>query len=92
MAKGSPVVLCGKCVVRPDVPANPKPDDMVECPVCGASDSVERVLSQARHHATHIAARDLEGRRMRRGSRLRNITPTRAPVKVLRWISGLSAE
>jgi hypothetical protein len=64
----------------------------VECPVCGATDSVESVLAQARHHATHLAKRDLEERRIRRGSRLRNITPTRAPVKDLRWISGLSAE
>ena len=92
MLKGSPVVLCGRCAVRPDVPKNPKPGDTVSCPVCGSSDSVARVLSQARHHATHLAARELEDRRMRRGSRLRHITPARAPVKLLRWISGLSAE
>ena len=92
MLKGSPVVLCGRCVVRPDVPENPKPGDEVSCPVCGARDSVERVLSQARHHATHLATRDLEERRIRRGSRLRHITPTRSPVKVLRWISGLSTD
>ena len=92
MLKGSPVVLCGRCIVRPEVPANPKPSDQVLCPVCGATETVERVLTQARHHATHLARRDLEERRIRSGAQLRNITPTRAPVKVLDWISGLSAE
>lgn len=86
--KGQPVVLCGRCMARPDVPATPKSGDELRCPHCGATDTVSRVLSQARHHATHLAARDLDKRRVQRGERLRSFTPTRMPRKALKWISG----
>jgi hypothetical protein len=66
--------------------------DEVHCPNCGARDTVSRVLSQARHHATHLAARDLEARRKARGEDVRRLTPTRMPLKALKWISGFSAD
>lgn len=90
--KGSTVVLCGRCFRQPAVPRNPKAGDEVRCPECGSTDTVSRVLSQARQHATHLAARDLERRRKERGENVRNVTPTRVPLKTLKWISGLSAE
>lgn len=90
--KGNAVVLCGRCLEQPDVPDNPKQTDEVRCPQCGSTDTVSRALSQARHHATHIAARDLERRRAERGETVRNSTPTRAPMKALKWISGLMAD
>ncbi len=88
--KREAVVLCGRCVARPEVPEDPKSGDEVRCPQCGATDTVSRVLSQARYHATHYAARRLEKRRMERGESLRSITPTRMPRRVLKWISGLT--
>lgn len=86
---GQAVVLCGRCIQPPDVPENPNPQDEVRCPQCGMTDTVSRVLSQARHHATHLAARDLDHRRTKKGETVRSFTPTRAPIKALRWISGL---
>jgi hypothetical protein len=90
MLKRTPVVLCGRCIQPPEVPLNPKPGDEVHCLSCGARDTVSRVLSQARHHATHLAARDLDLRRAQKGERPRSPTPTRMPMKALKWISGLS--
>ena len=90
MLKGTPVVLCGRCIRPPEVPQNPKSGDEVQCPTCGARDTVSRVLSQARHHATHLAARDFDRRRAEKGERVRSFTPTRVPLKALKWISGLS--
>ncbi len=90
--KGQPVVLCGRCIARPEVPENPVSGDEVHIPRSGARDTVSRVLSQARHHATHLAARDLEARRMARGESVRKFTPTRMPRKALKWISGFSAD
>ncbi|MEO1536421.1 MAG: hypothetical protein AAFR73_01720 [Pseudomonadota bacterium] len=81
-------VLCGQCSAPPVVPRNPKSGDAVHCPNCGARDTVSRVLSQARHHATHQAARALEKRRSERGERLRSRVPSRFPIKAPRWISG----
>jgi len=90
--KGQAVVLCGRCIVPPEVPEKPKSGDEVVCPECGSRDTVSRALSQARHHATHYAARELDRKRVARGDRVRSFVPTRAPMKVLRWISGYSSE
>ncbi len=90
--KGQAVVLCGRCLQPPDVPDKPRRGDKVRCPHCGMTDTVSRALSQARHHATHLAARDLDQRRARKGERLRSFVPTRAPIRALRWISGLTPE
>ena len=40
-------VLCGKCKVPLTVPDDPKPDDMVTCPKCGASDRYDVVSKKA---------------------------------------------
>ena len=86
--KGQTVVLCGRCASPPVVPDNPRKGDAVHCPQCGVTDTVSRVLSQARHHATHEAARALEKRRRERGERLKSRVPSRFQIKAPRWISG----
>ena len=90
--KGQAVVLCGHCGEPPEVPENPKAGDPVRCPNCGRTDTVSRVLSQARHHATHQAARALYKRRRDRGDRPRSRVPSRFPIKSPRWISGLAQD
>lgn len=90
MPKGSTQIYCGHCIVPPDVPKNAKLTDEVVCPQCSQRDTVKRVLSQARVHATHLAARELEQKRRENGDLVRSFTPTRAPIKALRWITGAS--
>ena len=85
-------IFCGICIVPPDVPDNASLSDEVRCPECAQTDTVSRVLSDARKHATHQAARALERTRIEKGETVNSRTQTRAPYKRLRWISGQSAD
>lgn len=85
--KGSTLIVCAECIVPPEVPEKPVPDDLVQCPNCNRSDTVETVLTDARHHATHGAKRNLEQKMEQSGRTLRNRTQTRIPIKRLRWIT-----
>ena len=87
MLKGSTRIVCAECIVPPNVPNVPEAGDLVRCPECHRSDTVETVLTDARHHATHLAKRDLERKMEESGRILRNRTLTRAPIKRLRWIT-----
>ena len=89
MALNKPQILCGECVVPVEAPDNPMAQDELRCPQCDRADTVEKAVDDARRHATHAAKRALEKRRMDGGQTVRNITPTRAPIKNLRWISNL---
>lgn len=90
MSLNKPQILCGVCVVPPEVPQNPQAKDELRCPQCQQADTVEKAVDDARRHATHAAKRDLEQRMMKNGRVVRNVTPTRAPIKNLRWISNIS--
>ena len=90
MLKGSPVILCGECIVPPEKTEMLDDAGQIQCPVCQKVDTVENALEDARRHATHAATRELE-RKMEKGGRvLRSRTPTRAPIKNLRWVSNLA--
>ena len=91
MPLNTPKILCGECIVPADAPENPKAEDELHCPQCKRADTVEKAVEDARRHATRAAKRDLEKRMMKDGKTVRNITPTQAPIKNLRWISGVSA-
>ena len=82
-------ILCGTCIVAPEAPENPKAEDELRCPQCKQVDTIEKAVEDARRHATHAAKRTLEQRMMKDGRTVRNVTPTRAPIKNLRWISNL---
>ncbi len=89
MPLNTPKILCAECIVPADAPQNPKAEDELRCPQCKQVDTIERAVEDARRHATHTAKRTLEQRMMKDGRTVRNITPTRAPIKNLRWISNL---
>lgn len=88
LLKGSPTLLCGVCIVPPE---RPEAANTVRCPQCQQEDSVDKALDDARHHATHLARRALEDRRLAEGDIVRTRTPSVMPVKNLRWISGLAS-
>ena len=90
MAPNQPKILCGECIVPPEAPENPRAEDELRCPQCKRADTVERAVEDARRHATHAAKRALEQRMIQDGRTVRNITPTRSPIKNLRWISNIS--
>ncbi|MEO1025044.1 MAG: hypothetical protein AAFX07_05760 [Pseudomonadota bacterium] len=89
MALNKPQILCGTCMVAAIAPENPSASDELRCPNCNRADTVEKAVEDARWHATHTAKRALEKRMIEDGETVRNITPTRAPIKNLRWISNL---
>lgn len=89
MALTKPQILCGVCVVPVEAPERPAADDVLRCPKCHRTDTIERAVEDARRHATHAAKRALEKRRMEKGDTVRHLTPTRAPIKNLRWISNI---
>ena len=39
-------VKCAKCNLELEGPADPKPEDIVSCPGCGVSDTLENVTSE----------------------------------------------
>lgn len=80
-------ILCGRCLTAAEVPENPRDTDVLRCPACEQVDTVGNAVSDARHHATHIAERAFEQRMLRRGRALSRRTPSVAPVRSLRWIS-----
>ena len=90
MLKGSTLIVCAECIVPPEVPEHPLAEDLVKCPKCSRSDTVETVLTDARHHATHRAKRQLEQKMEAGGRNLRNRTQTRVPIKKLRWITDIA--
>lgn len=90
MLKGSPVILCGECIVQPEKAEMLDDAGQIRCPVCQKTDTVENALADARRHATHAATRQLERRMEENGRVLRSRTPTRAPIKNLQWISNLA--
>ena len=90
MALKKPQILCGECMVAAETPENPSAEDELRCPQCKRADTIEKALEDARRHATHAAKRALEKRMIEDGATVRNITPTRVPIKNLRWISNLS--
>ncbi len=89
LALNKPQILCGACIVPPETPDNPQIDDEVFCPQCKRVDTVEKAMEDANRHATHLASRALEQRMLQDGHAVRTVTPTRAPIKNLRWISSL---
>ncbi len=46
-------LLCGRCKVRLDVPADPHDDSIVCCPACGESDTLHNALREAGRHVAH---------------------------------------
>lgn len=89
MALKKPQILCGVCMVAAVAPENPDASDELRCPNCDRADTIEKALEDARRHATHTAKRALEKRMIEDGGTVRNLTPTRVPIKNLRWISNL---
>lgn len=89
MALKKPQILCGTCMVAAEAPENPAASDELRCPQCNHADTVEKAVEDARRHATHAAKRALEKRMIEGGGTVRNVTPTRVPIKNLRWISSL---
>jgi hypothetical protein len=46
-------VLCARCNVRVELPADPNPETIVACPVCGESDTLENVLRESGQYLAH---------------------------------------
>ncbi len=82
------VIFCAACAVRVVPPRRAMPEHEVTCPCCKATDSLTRVLSDARSHATHLAKREYDRRMAEAGRELTYRTPTRIPLRSLRWITG----
>jgi hypothetical protein len=55
-------LLCGRCNVRLDVPADAGDDSIVSCPACGESDTLKNALREAGEHFAHkLLSRMLRG-------------------------------
>jgi hypothetical protein len=46
-------VLCARCHVRVELPADSNPETKVSCPVCGESDTLENVLRESGQYLAH---------------------------------------
>ena len=51
---------CAKCKVPLQGPANAKPDDILTCPRCGASGTVQDALGQARKQFHSTMSKELK--------------------------------
>lgn len=47
-------VLCGRCRVPLEGPAEPTPDDRYACPVCGEGDRFEVVMSEVTQSVAEV--------------------------------------
>jgi len=55
-------LLCGRCRVRLDVPADADDNSIVSCPACGESDTLKNALREAGEHFAHkLLSRMLRG-------------------------------
>lgn len=51
-------VKCGRCNVALKGPADPKPDDIIACPVCGEADKFETVIEAAKEYIKDMMLKD----------------------------------
>jgi hypothetical protein len=49
-------ILCGKCRVGLEGPAEPDPESVYTCPVCGQSDSFENVMASVTAFSEELMA------------------------------------
>ena len=52
-------VLCARCHVPLEGPAEPNPDDRMACPRCGEGDRFEAVFSEVQEYVTEMAAQKI---------------------------------
>ncbi|MFZ5680746.1 MAG: hypothetical protein EKK35_06345 [Bradyrhizobiaceae bacterium] len=52
-------ILCSKCETQVNIVPDPKPQDLVTCPVCGDSDTFENVKRSLGEQATEWAQKKL---------------------------------
>jgi hypothetical protein len=87
------VLKCANCDVALKGPANPNPNDRVECPRCGTGDSLENALADAGEYAAEQIS-DTFGRELEsalRHSKTMKLTKTHGPRKAHRFIIGPEA-
>jgi len=63
-------ILCGKCRVAVEGPANPKDQDVFSCPSCGRSETLENVTASVEAFTAELVANRMQKtmRKMVRGS------------------------
>lgn len=91
MASSSVKILCASCKVGLEGPANAKNYDVVGCPRCGRSDTLQNVMGEVTKHAEEVTARGLQEsmRRAFRGSQNVKFSGNSVPHRSYRFISDL---
>jgi hypothetical protein len=84
-------VKCAKCKVALQGPANPKPQDRMECPRCGVGDRFDRVMAEVGEYVRD-QTEDALGRSLETAFRnSKNVKLTKGPRrrKAYRFIGDL---
>ncbi|WP_139350410.1 hypothetical protein [Rhodanobacter sp. B04] len=74
-------VLCARCHIALEGPAEPKSDDRIACPRCGEGDRYETVISEVGEYVQEMAAQkiaDMVGNTAKRSSMF-TVTSTHTP-------------
>lgn len=90
MTKPSHEVLCGRCKVPVEVLTDTDPQ-MVRCPDCGVTDTVDNALREAGEHATKVMERGL-GKAFAnaaRGSKFVKLTSKPIPHRSYKFVTNL---
>jgi len=54
MANQETTILCGRCKIAVEGPAEPKPQDVIACPRCGRRDSFQNTLRSVEAHTLDL--------------------------------------
>jgi hypothetical protein len=76
MPNDTHTILCGKCRVPVEGPAEPQDHDMITCPACGRSSNFKNVMKSVSAFVQEAAGRSLQEsmRKAARGSKVMKFT------------------
>ena len=82
-------IVCGTCNVPVVAPSDPKPDDQIICPKCGARDTYKEVFKVCMNHAKYrlerAGQRDLADFKRKLGRSVPSATPDDVEEPFFKW-------